>query len=359
MGSPESSPSAPRERRSESAERTALSLQSSTPIVVALPATIHPSFLDAVHQVSPRIDVVIVANDRPLPDGIERASVFFRSYALERDVVDAVLERARGLQWMHVPAAGVDVALTPDVMSANFAITNVTDVYDVPVAELSLAVMLAAAKRLPTYWNAQREARWHRAASWDEVEQEQTIPELLRGKTAALLGFGGTGGTLAGMLRPLGMRIIGFRREPRPDSRADAMYGPGQLHEVLSQGDFVVLTLPLTRATERIIGEAEFASMKPTAWLVNVGRGGLVDDDAMIAALEAGRIAGACLDVFSREPLPSDSPYYRLPNVILTPHIAGAFPDLNDRDREVFVAELRHFVAGDPLQSTIDRARGY
>lgn len=328
-------------------------------ILVVLPSTLSSEFVDAVRAVDPRVDVLQIPPDGSLPDKVADAKVFFRSYAFGRETADAVVERAKGLEWMHVTAAGVDAALTPRVVQTNFAITNVAGVYDTPVAELSLAVMLAAAKCLPAYFAAQQEGRWLRGASWDDVKQERTLPTLLRGTTAAILGFGGTGGALAEMLKPLGMRVVGWRRDPKPDPRAEAMYGPDRLPEALGQADYVVVTLPLTRETERIIGERELAAMKPTAWFVNVGRGGLVDDDALIAALESGRIAGACLDVFTREPLPGDHPYYRLPNVILTPHIAGAFPELNDIDREYFVAQLRRFVNGEPLKATIDRERGY
>lgn len=331
----------------------------SSRIVVVLPLTLRPEFVDAVRDVDPRIEIVTVSNDAPLPDEVAGATVFYRSFALKHEVVDAVLDRAKGLEWVHVPAAGVDAALTPKVVQARYAITNMAGVYDQPVAELALAMMLAAAKCLPTYFAAQREARWHRAASWDEVKNERTLPQLMRGSTVAVLGFGGTGGTLAGVLKALGMRVLAYRRNPQPDPRADAVYGHNQLHAVLREADWVVLTLPLTKETERIIGERELAEMKPNAWLVNVGRGRLIDDDALVAALESGRIGGACLDVFTREPLPADHPYYRLPNVIMTPHIAGAFPELNDIDREFFVDELRRFVAGEPLKATIDRSKGY
>lgn len=328
-------------------------------VVVALPEVLRPGFHEAVRAVSPRIDLALISNDRPLPQEIADASVFYRSFALRRDVVEAVLEGARGLRWMHVPAAGVDIAMTPSVLKADYLITNVTGVYDGPVVEVALGLILAATKSLPAYWTAQREGRWLRAATWDEVQQERTLPQLLRGKTAAILGFGSTGGNLAAALRVLGMRILGLRRDPRPDPRADAMYGPGGLLDLLPEADYVVLTLPLTPATERIIGAREIERMKSTAWLVNVGRGRLVDDEALIDALERRRIAGACLDVFSQEPLPEGHAYYRLPNVIMTPHIAGAFPDLNEVDRDYFVEELRRFMAGEPLRSVVDRARGY
>ncbi len=329
------------------------------PLVVALPTSLREGFLEAVQAVSPRIRVVLIPTEGSLPADIAETEVFYRSFALPRPVVDEVVERATKLRWMHVPAAGIEAALTPKVMASSFVITNVSGVYDVPVAEHGLALILAAARRLPAYFAAQQERRWLRAATWDAVQQEQVLPFVLRGKTAAMLGFGGTGGTLAGYLKALGMRVLGVRRTGRPDWRADDMYGPDRLAEVIPQADFIVLTVPTTAATERIIGPEQIALMKPNAWLVNLGRGRLVDDAALIAALAERRIGGAALDVFTEEPLPPDSPYYRLPNVIVTPHIAGAFPELNEVDREYFVENLRRYVAGEPLLSVVDRARGY
>jgi phosphoglycerate dehydrogenase-like enzyme len=328
-------------------------------MIVALPETLRSGFREAVEAVSPRIRVVLVPAEGPAPPEVGEAEVFYRSYALQRDAVEAVLERATKLRWMHVPAAGVEIALTPRAMEADYTITSVRGVYDVPVAEHGLALILAAARRLPAYFAAQQEGRWLRAATWDAVQQETVLPVLLRGRTAAIVGFGGIGGTLAGYLKALGMRVLGVRRELKPDARADVMYSPDQLDEVIPQADFIVLAVPMTAATVRIMGAEQIARMKPTAWLVNLGRGRQVDDAALLAALEGRRIGGACLDVFSQEPLPADSPYYRLPNVIVTPHIAGAFPDLNERDREDFVANLRRYVAGQPLTSVVDRARGY
>ncbi|MPZ15528.1 MAG: D-2-hydroxyacid dehydrogenase [Chloroflexi bacterium] len=328
-------------------------------IVVTLPERLRPGFLDGVHAVSPRVEIVLVPNEGPIPSEAERTTVFYRSWAFQRRVAEELIERARNLRWMHVPSAGIEIALTPQVLQRNFVITRMAGVYDTPVAELTLTLMLSAAKRMPAYLTAQREGRWLRAATWDEVQQEQVLPQLLHGQTVGIVGFGGSGARLSEMARAMGMRVLGLRRNPRPDPRTDAMYGPSGLHELLSESDFVVLTLPLTPDTERIIDANALGRMKPTAWLVNVARGLLVDDDALIAALESGRIGGACLDVFSKEPLPEGHAYYRLPNVIVTPHIAGAFPELNEVDREYFVRELRRFVEGKPLDSVVERAKGY
>ena len=329
------------------------------PLLIALPTSLREGFLEAVEAVDPRVRVVRIPTEGELPDEIADAEIFYRSYALPRPIVDAVVERATRLRWMHVPAAGIEAALTPKVMASDFVITNVSSVYDVPVAEHGLALILAAARRLPAYFAAQQEHRWLRAATWDAVQQERVLPFLLRGKTALMVGFGGTGGTLGGYLKALGMRVIGIRRNGKPDWRADDVYAPDRLDDAIPEADFIVLTVPMTPATERIMSAERIARMRSTAWLVNLGRGRLVDDAALLSALEQGRIGGACLDVFTQEPLSEDSPYYRLPNVIVTPHIAGAFPELNALDRDYFVGNLRRYVAGQPLTSVVDRARGY
>jgi phosphoglycerate dehydrogenase-like enzyme len=328
-------------------------------IVVAVPATLASDFQDEIRATSPRIDLVLIPNDAPTPELAAEASVFYRSWAMRRVAVDGVIERASGLRWMHVPSAGVDLTLTPNVMERDFVITHMPGVFDEPVAEFALGLMLAAAKRLPAYLQAQQRGEWLRAATWDDVHRETTMPVLLRGATLGIVGFGGIGRALAEMARPLKMRVLGYRREPRPDSLADAMYGPGQLGEVLAASDYVVLAVPLTPETQRMIGAAELAQMKSTAWLINIARGRLIDDDALVAALEAKQIGGAALDVATREPLATDHPYYRLPNVILTPHVAGAFPHMNDFDRRVFLDELRRFLAGEPPQNVVHREKGY
>src|SRR5436190_3595110 len=146
------------------------------PVLVVVPTTLSEEFLAAIRDVDERVRIGQVPPEGPVPDMLTDASVFFRSYAFKRETADAVVDRARNLRWMHVPAAGVDVAMTPNVLARDFLVTNVAGVYDTPVAELTLALMLAAAKRLPAYLTAQREGRWLRAASWDEVKQERTLP---------------------------------------------------------------------------------------------------------------------------------------------------------------------------------------
>ncbi|MEA2640218.1 MAG: hypothetical protein QOF51_1612 [Chloroflexota bacterium] len=328
-------------------------------IVVVLPRVLPDDYFTAVQAVSPRVRVVPIGDDEPLPPVVADADVFYRSWAIRRATVEAVLNAATHLRWLHVPSAGVDVALSPQVMAGDFTITHMVGFYDEPVAEFALTLILAAAKRLPQFVLAQQEPRWAGVRSWDRIGEENNLPILLRGKTVGIVGFGGIGRALARQLQPLHVRVLGYRREPRPDRLAETVYGPGQLGELLGQSDFVVLALPLTADTDHMFNAELIAQMKPSAWLVNVARGRLIDDDALVNALRQQRIGGAALDAFAREPLAADHPYWSLPNVILTPHAAGAFAELAELDQASFIGQLRRFLAGRPLQGIVDRTRGY
>ena len=328
-------------------------------MVVVVPSSLPLELQEEIRAVSSRVELCLVAPEVELPPSVVDAAVFYRSWSLPRRTVDAIVERATGLRWMHVPSAGVDIALTPNVLARDFIITHMVGVYDQPVAEFALALILAAAKRLPAYVRAQESAQWRGVGDWDEVGEGSVVPRMLRGATVGIVGYGGIGRALAELVRPFQMRVLVARRDPQPEPAVAGTYGPDRLDDLLRESDYVVLALPLTPETERCIGAEQIALMRPAAWLVNVGRGRLVDDDALVEALQQRRIAGACLAVFTREPLPASHPYYALPNVILTPHVAGAFPGLNEIDRQVFVTQLRRFVAGQPLQGVVDRARQY
>ena len=329
------------------------------PVVVLLYEGLPEAYVTAVRKVSPRIRVVLIGNDKPLPAEVAEATVLHRSWSLRHATVDAVLDTAPHLEWMHVPSAGVDVALRPKILERDFVITHMVGAYDRPVAEFALTLILAATKRLPSYFDAQREHRWAGVGSWDRVADQSALPAQLGGKTVGIIGFGGIGKALAAMVRPLKARVIALQRSPQADRRADLVYGPDRLPDLLAASDFVVLALPLTPQTERMIGGPEIERLKPTAWLINVARGRLIDDDALVSALRDGRIGGAALDVFSYEPLAADHPYWALPNVILTPHMAGAVQGVGELDQASFLAELRRFVARRPFKAVVPRSKGY
>jgi phosphoglycerate dehydrogenase-like enzyme len=207
------------------------------------------------------------------------------------------------------------------------------------------------AKRMPVYQAQQREGVWQRAPS-----------STLRGATVAIVGLGAIGSETARLCQAFGARVLASRRSARPGDTAehcDTLFGPADLHPLVAQADYVVLAVPLTPETRGFFGAAEFAAMQPSAALVNIARGAVVDWPAMLEALRAGRIAAVYTDVTVPEPLPPDDASWRTPNLFITPHNSGLFPDYLDRATEMFVENLRRYRAGQPLLRLVDRRLGY
>jgi phosphoglycerate dehydrogenase-like enzyme len=264
-----------------------------------------------------------------------------------------LLARAGKLRWVQEWGAGVDWLMRqPDAAAQDFVLTNASGVHAIQIGEQILAYLLAFARQLPQAIRAQAQHAW-RSPSRGEVFE-------LAGKTMLLIGVGAIGEHTAALASALGMRVLGVRRDPaQPAPHVEAMYGTDQLLEVLPQADFVVLTAPLSRATQGMIGERELRAMKPGAYLVNIGRGGTVQEDMLIRALRERWIAGAGLDVFEREPLPESSPLWQLDNVIITAHYAGLTPQYDERALAIFLDNLRRYQAGEPLRNVVDKAAGY
>lgn len=263
---------------------------------------------------------------------------------------------ARRLRWIHLPSAGVEHALFPELLASDVVITHTRGVHDDAMAEHALGVMLAFARQLHRARDAQRERRWSQRELW-------TGPpafEALAGTTLVIVGYGSIGHAVARRARALGQTVIGVRRRPTgPDRDADEVHGMDALDRVLPRADWVLLLAPLTGATRGLLSRERLALLKPTARLVNLGRGALVDESALIDALRAGRLAGAGLDVCAEEPLPEASPLWELPNVILTPHVSGLGPRYWERVLEPFAENLRRFLAGAPLADLVDKQAGY
>lgn len=278
------------------------------------------------------------------------------------DVVLGVALRPRNfasaarVRWVHSTAAGVGHLLFPELVESPIVMTNARGLHARAMAEHVLGVMLAFTRRLHVSRDLQGARRWA------QTELCAAAPgfEELAGATLGLVGFGRIGEAIAGAARVFGMRVLAVRRHPRPDpAPADEQWGPERLGELLERADWVVLAAPHTPATERLIGRAELARMKPGARLVNIARGALVDEAALIEALRAGALAGAALDVAVTEPLPPESPLWTMPEVILTPHVSGVGPRFWERVREQFAANLRRFLAGEPLENVVDKRSGY
>jgi phosphoglycerate dehydrogenase-like enzyme len=220
------------------------------------------------------------------------------------------------------------------------------------VTEHILALLLSFARQLPLAFAAQRQREWVHA------ENDQVFE--LAGKTLLLVGLGPIGRCTARVASAFGMRVLAVRRRTAGAEPGVERIGTmDDLPELLPEADFVVLVVPFTAQTHHLIGASALARMKPSAYLINVGRGGLVDEDALIVALAESRIAGAGLDVFEQEPLPAGSPLWDLPNVILTAHYAGVTPDYDRRATAIFLDNLKRYVAGEPLRNVVDKRLGY
>lgn len=261
-----------------------------------------------------------------------------------------VVQRAARLRWIHSTAAGVDQLLYPEVLERGTLLTGSSGIHATSISEHVLALALAHSRRLPQAIRQQAARRWDRPP---------TIGWELAGQQMGILGLGAIGQALAARAAALGMRVIGTKRSPGVLPGVERVLGPDGLDEVLRDADVLVIILPLTEETRGLIGARELALMKPSAFLINVARGAIVQETALIEALGAGRLAGAGLDVFEREPLPQDSPLYGMEQVIVTPHVSGAVPGYYDRAIPLFCENLRRYLAGEPLLNVVDLARGY
>jgi phosphoglycerate dehydrogenase-like enzyme len=268
------------------------------------------------------------------------------------DLIKDFLDQTPGLRWLHTVSAGVERLLIPEVTERDgFTLTNNSGAYDIPIAEFVLAAILSAAKHLPDYQRAQEASRWDR---------EHTHTEL-RDATLVVLGMGSIGGEVARLACGLGMNVIGVRR--RLDLSGipgvSRVVPPEQLAEVAAEADFIAVTAPLTPATRGLVSRDVIARMKPGAWIVNIARGAIVDEPALLDALREKRIGGAAIDAWWTEPLPPDSEWWKLPNVIATPHSSHSSPRVRERTLALFLENLRRWKAKEPLLNVVDVRAGY
>ncbi|MFC2017628.1 D-2-hydroxyacid dehydrogenase [Chloroflexota bacterium] len=262
-----------------------------------------------------------------------------------------VIARAPQLKWVQVMSAGVDGFLDNEILQSPVIVTNMSGVNATPIGEFVLGLMLMFVKRAPSCFQLKQEKRWKRFN-----------PAVLHSKTVGIVGLGSIGQEVARLAKSFGMRVVAIRRSVKGLAKAkyvDIMFHKEQLLQLLTESDFVVLSLPLTPETDRLIGEKELRAMKSTVYLINVSRGGIVDEEALIHALDEHWIAGAGLDVFANEPLPADSRLWKLPNVILSPHVAGLMEDYNIRANEVFCENLRRYLDGKKLLNVISKKKRY
>ena len=263
---------------------------------------------------------------------------------------------AKKLRWIHSPAAAIHQLMFPELVQSDVIVTNSTDIHGPVVAEHAIALLLALAKRLPQAMQYQAKHEWSQTQLW----RDQHRPREVADTTVAVIGLGGIGREFTARAKALGMKVLAVRENPAKGSDgADAVYSSAQIDEVLPQADYVLLCTPVTPATTGIMNAARLSKMKPDAYLINVARGPLIDEAALLDTLKHRRIAGAALDVFTAEPLPHDSPFWSLDNVLITPHTAAVTDRLWARHYQNIVENMNRFLAGKPLLNMVDKKRGY
>jgi phosphoglycerate dehydrogenase-like enzyme len=299
----------------------------------------HHTFLDAWDRDTLR---------RLLPD----ADVAFTPF-----VDSDIFASATRLRWVQSPAVGVGNLMFAELLASDVVITSARGIRARAIAEHVLGVTIALARKLPVAIRAQAAHRW----AQDELEGASVDVRTLHGRRMGIVGLGSIGLELVKIAAPFGFRISAIRRratEP-PPSGVEHVWPPDRLPDLLAQSDVVVLAAPHTPETKRLIGRREIDCIKRGAFLINIARGKLIDDEAVIEALRDGRLGGAALDVFTQEPLDASSPYWDLPNVIVTPHVSGALQDYWTPLVALFSENLRRFERGEPLMNVVDKSAGY
>jgi len=284
---------------------------------------------------------------RTAPD----TSVIF-NWSGSRALLREVFAMAPKVRWVHSRSAGLDSLLFPELVESPVPLTNGTGVFSLSLGEFALGAILYFAK------DFRRMVRNQMAGRWEQFD----ITEI-SGQTVGIVGYGDIGRAVATRVRAMGMRVLAVKRHGPPlynvDPLVDQIYSPEHRVEMISRCDYIVASAPLTPETRGMIGEAEFAAMKPSAVVINIGRGPVIDEDAMLKALTAGRIKGAGLDVFTHEPLPEGHPFYRLENVLLSPHCADHTADWLEQAMRFFLENFERFRKGEPLRNVVNKKLGY
>jgi phosphoglycerate dehydrogenase-like enzyme len=310
-----------------------------------------PWFPERLQREFPQVHVVHLPDYKRVDEEIVDAEI-----AITWSVRPEQIKSAKKLRWIHSPAAAVHQLIFSELVNSDIILTNAREVHGPVVAEHVVALIFSLAKKIPESVRLQEKHIWGQQILWDELPRVREVA----GATAGLIGLGSIGGAVAKRAKALGMRVIAVREHPEKGSEgADAIFGPAQIDEVFRQADYIVLAVPLTAGTKAIVNAERLALMKPDACLINVGRGPLVDEPALAAALREKKIGGAALDVFPKEPLPADSPLWDVPNLLITPHTAALTDKLWERHYALFSGNLRRYLNNQPLLAVVDKRKGY
>jgi phosphoglycerate dehydrogenase-like enzyme len=314
-------------------------------VIIALSPLVAGRYGERIRAIAPAGELVWPKDGAWSGAGAQRTEVAYFSedfWTSGTPAQRAALFTLPDVRWFHSFSAGVDHPAFRALLERGAVLTNSAGTSSVPIAQYVLGMMLRIVKRMDDWSAAQRDRRW------EPVEAGE-----LTGMTAGVVGLGQIGSEVARLAKAFRMRVIGCRRSAKRSRFVDEQLPPERLHELFRAADFVVLALPLSSQTERLFGERELAAMGRDAWLINVSRGRVIDEAALIRALDAQRIGGAVLDVFEEEPLPANSTLWSRPNVIVTPHNSGRSPQNFGRGTELFLDNLARYVAGRPLRNRV------
>jgi phosphoglycerate dehydrogenase-like enzyme len=294
------------------------------------------------------VELIFADTEESLGEALEGSDVIL-AWMPRSGLLQPVWDRAGAVKWIQSASAGVDRLLFPGLIDSHVVVTNARGVFDQAIAEYVLTLLLTFAKGMPGVWDRQGRAEW-----------KPRDTEGLAGKHVLVVGVGPIGRAIGVACQGLGMTVRGVATTSRRrDDVFRVVYGGDELLDALSWADYVVDVLPGTPDTRHLFDEKAFGAMRPAARFVNVGRGSTVDEPALERALQEGRIGGAALDVFEEEPLPKDSPLWSMPNVIVSPHMAGDFAGWREALVELFVENLQRYLTGRPLKNVVDKERGY
>lgn len=283
-------------------------------------------------------------------EGAPRDAEAILHWAGPRELLRKTFLALPNLRWVHSRSAGLDSLLFPELVESAIPLTNGTGVFSQSLGEFALAVILYFAKDIRRLLRNQEACRW-----------EQFYVEEVAGQTVGIVGYGDIGQAVASRVHAMGMRVLALKRHPPAagDPFVERFYRPSELNAMLSDCDFVVVAAPLTPETRHMISDDAVAAMKPNAVVINIGRGPVIDQAALVRALSAGRIKGAGLDVFEREPIPQDDPIFKLPNVLISPHSADQTKDWLNQAMQFFLEQYQRFSGGQPLKNIVEKHLGY
>ncbi|OKH55878.1 D-2-hydroxyacid dehydrogenase [Scytonema sp. HK-05] len=308
---------------------------------------------DIEPHLPPNTAVVRVDTDGNFDGDASDAEVYFSWYLVKSHILDKILAAAPRIRWHHAPNAGVNHILTPThtaiYLERDIILTNGAGVHAIPIAEFVITFILAHAKHLRELYALQAEHYWKRGFNIQE----------LKGSTLLIIGAGHIGQEIAARAQAFGIRVLGSRRHPQALPNFEKVVGADEWRSLLPEADYVVIATPLTKDTKGLIDEAALRLLRPSAYLINIARGAVVDEPALLKALGEGWFAGAALDTLVTEPLPPESPFWSLPNVFVTPHCTAHSPRTKERTIALFIDNLRRYQMGQPLRNVVDKEAGY